>query len=174
MELRNNIFAYVFDWLCQHEGVDGQKALARRTKISENTLTNILNGKTKVSDKTLHKLNAGFNGMFNMQYLRGVDSTHMFVDDLLNNPAASRVPYLQNDEKEKAANPSFDENAAHDNLIEILARTIRGVDDLRIQLQQELAEVRALKDELRQLAHHPVVYMSDEQQCATAAEPKEK
>lgn len=169
MELKNRIFAYVFDWLCQNEGVDGQKDLSRRTKISENTLTNILNGKTKVSDKTLHKLNMGFNGMFNMQYLRGIDPFHMLVDDLLNDTAISRVPY--NDEKEKAANPPYDEKAARDNLIEILARTIRGVDDLRVQLQQELAEVRALKEELRQLTHRPVVYMNNEQKYVSAAEP---
>lgn len=173
MELRNEIFAHVYDWLCQHKGVDGQKDLARRTGISENTLTNILNGKTKVSDKTLHKLNMGFEGIFNMQYLRGIDPLHMFVDDLINDPSISRVPYSQK-EKEKASNQSYDEKAVHENLIEILARTIRGVDDLRVQLQQELIEVRALKEELRKMVHRPVVYMNNEQKYISAAEPENK
>ena len=133
-----------------------QKDVASLMNTSETTISRNINaaGAGRVNTDFLIRLNEAVGNPFNIQYI--IDGSGALLA------------------KEKAANPSFDENAAHDNLIEILARTIRGVDDLRIQLQQELAEVRALKDELRQLAHHPVVYMSDEQQCATAAEPTEK
>ena len=160
MELRNRIFAHVFDWLCQNKGVDGQKDLARRTNISENTLTNILNGKTRVSDKTLHKLNMGFNGMFNMQYLRGIDPLHMLVDDF-NDQSISRVPY---NEKEKAANPSEDESAAQNNVLELYAQIVRRLDDTRMELHQELAEVRTIKADLQ---HEREALQSLTQQLST-------
>jgi hypothetical protein len=36
------------------------------------------------------------------------------------------------------------------NILELYARMIRGVDDLRIQLKEELAEVQSVKCELQQ------------------------
>ena len=40
------------------------------------------------------------------------------------------------------------------DILELYARMIRKLDDTRIELQKEIAEVRQLKDELRQAINH--------------------
>ena len=39
MELKNEIFAYVYDWLRMNGYVDGQKDLSAKTGINKNTIT---------------------------------------------------------------------------------------------------------------------------------------
>ena len=71
MKLKNEIFAHVLDWLVENRDVDGQKGLSQITGISQNTISRIMTGKVEPSDDTLRKLNDAFDGLFNMQYLRG-------------------------------------------------------------------------------------------------------
>mgnify|MGYP002513174718 CR=1 FL=1 len=80
MKLKNEIFAFVLDWLVKNKGVDGQKGLSQITGISQNTVSRIMTGKVEPSDDTLRKLNDAFGGIFNMNYLRGI-STVMFIED---------------------------------------------------------------------------------------------
>ena len=138
MERRNVIFSCVFDWLCQNKGVKGQKDLSERTGISENTLTNILKGKTSVSDQTLHKLNAGFGYIFNMQYLRGQDTLYMLADSQEKSYVLPPDPAPASKEKEEAA-----------SLIELAAKLIKEVESLRHELTEELAEVRAMRRQMQ-------------------------
>lgn len=84
MKLRSEIFATVLDWLVKNEYVKDQKELAEKIKISQNTISRIMTGKVEPKDETLRKLNAAFNYIFNMQYLRGEDCTHMLIEDLVN------------------------------------------------------------------------------------------
>ena len=56
-------------------------------------------------------------------------------------------------EIEKAANAPFDASAAYENMVEMYARMIRGVDDIRVELNTNLAEVRALKEDLHQAVY---------------------
>lgn len=44
--------------------------------------------------------------------------------------------------------------SAESDILELYARMIRKLDDTRIELQKEIAEVRQLKDELRQAINH--------------------
>ena len=76
-------------------------------------------------------MNDAFDGIFNMAYFRG-ESEHMIVEDIA-------------DAKQKAVSTSTDEPTA--NILELYAQMIRGLDDLRQQLKQELAEVQAMKQE---------------------------
>ena len=152
--VRNGLFAKAIDYLYKEGLVADQCELSKKTGITETSISRILNDRVKKpSDVTVRKLNEAFGNIFNPAYFRG-ENVYMLISDVVE---------AQQAEKEKAAIPPYDEKAAHNNLIEILARTIRGVDDLRVQLQQELAEVRALKEELRQLTHRPIVYMNNEQ-----------
>jgi uncharacterized coiled-coil DUF342 family protein len=45
--------------------------------------------------------------------------------------------------------PPTDEMSS--NILELYARMIRGVDDLRIQLKEQLSEVQTVKSELQQV-----------------------
>ena len=159
MERRNIIFSCVFDWLCQNKGVKGQKDLSDRTGISENTLTNILKGKTSVSDQTLHKLNAGFGYIFNMQYLRGQDTLYMLADSQEKSCLLPPEPAPASKEKEDAA-----------CLIELAAKLIKEVEALRHELQEELAEVRALRQQQvkeYQAPDYPssILHVAEPQKC---------
>ena len=133
-----------------------QRDVASLMNTSETTISRNISaaGAGRINTDFLIRFNEAVGKPFNIQYI--IDGSGTLLA------------------KEKAANSSYDESAAHENLIEILSRTIRGVDDLRVQLQQELIEVRALKEELQQLAHRTVVYMNNEQKYISAAEPENK
>lgn len=101
MRLRNEIFATVLDWLVKNEYVKDQKELAEKMKISQNTISRIMTDKVEPKDETLRKLNAAFNYIFNMQYLRGEDLTHMLIEDLVNE---RENQMLGNQDKQNEAN----------------------------------------------------------------------
>lgn len=157
MKLQNAIFAHVFDWLCREKYIDDQKALSKKTGISENTITNILKGKTDVSDRTLRKLNDGFGGIFNMQYLRGIDAYHMLISDFLDDIeyAASKAPYVSQVQEPASYEPKPTETENAASLIDLAASLIKEVEALRQQLVQEISENRALRAQLTQLLKNP-------------------
>ena len=146
MEPRNVVFVNIYDWLRKKEMVSGQKDLAEKTGISENTLSNILNGKTSVSDKSLHKLNAGFGFIFNPQYLRG-QSIYMLAEDAAYYAAHPEEAVIPEEEKEK---PQDEIPSWADTFIDILSKQVVENEALQRQLKAELAEVRTLRAELQQ------------------------
>ena len=194
MELKNEIFAYVYDWLRMNGYVNGQKDLSAKTGINKNTITNILNGITSVSDKTLHKLNAGFDYMFNMQYLRGLDQHHMLIDDLDNESSEHRAPYIKHQkmsenegtkqaiEKIKDIDPK-DLMAGVENLLQIATTQIKDNDELRRELRATIIEHQELNDKLQASIHklqdavHTLLsrpYPEIEQDILRVAENKEE
>ena len=156
MELRNEIFAYVYDWLRQNNMVYGQQDLAAKTGINKNTITNILKGITSVSDKTLLKLNAGFDYMFNMQYLRGLDPTRMLIDDLVAESPNDMAPYTNNKQKQQEQTiekineiDPKDLMAGVENLLQIAATQIKDNEELRRELQSSILENQELSEKLQ-------------------------
>ena len=125
MRLRNEIFASVLDWLVKNKGIDGQKGLSKVTGISQNTVSRIMTGKVEPSDDTLRKLNDTFGGIFNMQYLRGIDPYHM----LAVNAAACQSP--------------CDDNGT-DSLFRLATQIV-------VQLESLHRELRAEKEQTAQL-----------------------
>lgn len=81
MQLKCEIFAFVYEWLRKNKDVKDQNDLAVKTGIRPATVSAILNGKSEPNDKTLERLNDCFKGIFNMRYLHG-HSIIMFTDDL--------------------------------------------------------------------------------------------
>ena len=157
MELRNEIFIHVYDWLCHNRGVKGQLDLAQRTKISKNTITNILKGNTKVSDSTLRKLNEGFGGIFNMRYLRGQDPYHMTVEDLEGDTLTNIAPYVpkgvHQEQSDVPINPnapaSLDAGVEH--LLNLAGQIIKENEVLRRELQERIQELNAAIKELKKM-----------------------
>ena len=132
MRKRNNNFAEAFRWIKKNvEGVKYQKDLAARIGVSEDTITRIMRDQTEVTDDFLCKFNDSFNNVFNYQWLRGEDDSAMLdADRAKTNPHQSAAPAA--------------------DLFELYAQRVRLVDDLRVSLKEELAEVRALRTELQQ------------------------
>lgn len=82
MELRNRIFKVAFEWLCQNRNVKDQSDLARITGIGANTISLILNGKSKVSGATIRRLNEAFDNVFNIEWLMGDEFKPMLAADV--------------------------------------------------------------------------------------------
>ena len=82
MRLRNNIFAAAFDYLKRNKGIKTQKQLAQLMGVSEDTITRILKDRTEVTEDIITKLQTASGCIFNLQWLRGEDATHMLAKDL--------------------------------------------------------------------------------------------
>ena len=132
--LKNKLFISAVDWLIDHKKVENQKELAVVTKIQEPTLSNIRNDKKMVSDKTIRKLIESFPGLFNHDYFRG-QSVWMLMQDLMEEKAKTETP------KNVPSNVG--------DVMELYAQRVRLVDDLRQSLKEELAEVRAIKEDMQ-------------------------
>lgn len=133
MRLSNGLFAHAIDWIYANTDVKDQKTLAALTKITETTISRILNDRVnKPSEDTILKLNNAFGGIFNLSYFRG-ESTYLLMQDVID----ARM--------QKAVSPSIDEPTA--NIIELYASLIKDIEGIRQQLKEELAEVQQLKQE---------------------------
>ena len=128
MNQKNVIFANVYDWLRKENMIAGQKDLAKKTGITENTLTNILNGKTSVSDKTIHKLNEGFGFIFNPQYFRG-QSIHLLMED---------VAYYEQHPEEDISKPKQKEPDWMDAMLYRQTQQEKEMEELRRMLKATL------------------------------------
>jgi transcriptional regulator with XRE-family HTH domain len=164
MRLSNGLFAHAIDWIYANTEVKDQKTLAALTKISETTISRILNDRVKKpSEDSILRLNDAFGGIFNMAYFRG-ESDFLLVEDA----------------KQKAVSPSTDEPTA--NIIELYASLIQDIEKIRQQVKQELAEVQALKheyitarDDFRKaitMLHPALKYEIPNDQPRMAAEPE--
>jgi transcriptional regulator with XRE-family HTH domain len=81
-KLKNELFRVAVDYLFNEKKVGSQKELAEKIGITEPSLSRVMNGGRTVSDKTLHKMNEAFGGIFNMAYFRGEDPQCMLMEDL--------------------------------------------------------------------------------------------
>jgi transcriptional regulator with XRE-family HTH domain len=88
MRLRNNLFAAAFDYLKREKGIKTQKRLAELMGVSEDTITRILKDRCEVTEDIITKLQTASGCIFNLQWLRGEDSTHMLIEDMVNEPPA--------------------------------------------------------------------------------------
>ena len=118
----------VYDHLRQNFGIHTKTGFAEAVKYGRTSMSAAMNGKEEYLTDDLFENICEAYPVFNLEYLlTGVGKLIV--------------------EKEKAAAPSPDESTA--NLIELYAQRIRLVDDLRQSLKEELAEVRAIKEDMQ-------------------------
>ena len=135
MRLRNNIFAAAFDYLKREKGIKTQKRLAELMGVSEDTITRILKDRCEVTEDIITKLQTASGCIFNLQWLRGEDSTYMLAKDMLS------VPEPQPIDQSSLVNAAI---AAKDETIGALRSQLA---DLRIQLVDKQNVIDA-KDQL--------------------------
>ena len=135
----NQVYRHLF----AHFGIDSQIALAKAIGVQRTALSAAMNGnEAYLTDNLFTKICAAFPNVFNLEYLKtGVGTLLTMEED------------SKSSEIEKAAKPSSDDSAAMNNILEMYARMIRGVDDLRVELNTNLAEVKALKEDLHQAVY---------------------
>ena len=130
----------VYEHLRQHFGIHTKTDLAKELKYGRTSFSAAINGKEEyLTDELFEAVCDRYEGVFNLNYL-------------LNGEGELLTPEedVKSSEIEKAVKPSTDDSAAMNNILEMYARMIRGVDDLRVELNTNLAEVRALKEDLHQ------------------------
>lgn len=149
MELRNKIFRAAFEWLCQNKDVKGQADLARRTGIGENTISNILNGKNQVRDRTIRRLNEAFDNVFNIQWLRGEDTKYMLAADVPQGQIEGETP-TKIYTPEQAFSVALD---AKQETIEAMRKEIFAKEQVISMLRAKITEL-----ESKALENHPHSY----------------
>ena len=126
----------VYEHVRRHFPIHTQTDFADSLKYNRAYISSAMHGNEKnLTDKLFTNICEAYPGVFNLDYL-------------LNGTGDLLTPQedAKSSEIEQSAMPSHDESIA--NLLELYAQRIRLVDDLRQSLKEELAELRALKDEL--------------------------
>jgi transcriptional regulator with XRE-family HTH domain len=133
----------VFEHLRKFFGIHTQTDFAVALKYSRVYISSALNGNEKnLTDKLFENICEAYPGVFNLNYLLNGEGELLTPEE-----------EVKSSEIEKAAKPSSDDSAAMNNILEMYARMIRGVDDLRVELNTNLAEVKALKEDLHQAVY---------------------
>lgn len=137
MNERQKRLKEVYEYLRANYGIHTQEDFANSLHKSRNAITLALNGNEKyLTGKLFKSIREAYPGIFNLNYLMTGEGTLLAMSD------------HEPEKQERADTPPTDEMSA--NILELYARMIRGVDDLRIQLKEELAEVQSVKCELQQ------------------------
>jgi transcriptional regulator with XRE-family HTH domain len=143
MRLRNNIFAAAFDYLKREKGIKTQKRLAELMCVSEDTITRILKDRCEVTEDIITKLQTASGCIFNLQWLRGEDSTCMLAKDMLS------VPEPQPIDQSSLVNAAI---AAKDETIDSLKSRIadlqRTISDKEEIIKAREARIVALERQL--------------------------
>ena len=139
MKTKKERIQAVYAHLRAYHGIHTQTELAAALHVTQPVMSAAINGNESYLTKNLFmKVCAAFPGVFNLDFLLTGEG------DLLTPEEDVKSSELAN----TASNQTV-----IDNLIEMLSRTIRESDDLRVELKQQLAEVRAAKEDL-----HTAVY----------------
>ncbi len=138
-ERLNEVYEYVRNHFPIHTQVD----FAEKLKYHRTYISSAMHGNEKnLTDKLFTNICEAFPGVFNLDYLLNGTGTLLTMEE-----------DAKSSEIQKAAKPSSDDSAAMSNMLEMYARMIRGVDDLRVELKNNLAEVKALKEDLHQAVY---------------------
>ena len=146
MRLRNNIFAAAFDYLKRNKGIKTQKQLAQLMGVSEDTITRILKDRTEVTEDIITKLQTASGCIFNLQWLRGEDATHMLAQDLADD-VDNVVPQQGMPDPSSMVNALL---AKSDETISALKSVIKTKDEQIADLRRELEDKR---DHIETLKH---------------------
>lgn len=120
----------VYEYVREHFPIHTQSDFADVLKYNRAYISSAMHGNEKnLTDKLFRNICEAFPGVFNLDYLLTGDGT-----------------LLMGDHPEKEIPPSADQMTA--NILEMYARMIRGVDDLRVQLKDQLAEIQTVRSEL--------------------------
>lgn len=140
----------VYKHLYAHNKVKSQKDFAEVLGVQRTGLSAALNGsKINLTKNLFMKICATYPGIFNIQYLWNGEGSLLMNEQ----------PTPASKEKEDAA-----------CLIELAAKLIKEVEALRHELQEELAEVRALRQQQvkeYQVPDYPssILHVAEPQKC---------
>lgn len=154
---RNNNFAAAFDYLRRNLGITTQGELAKRMGVNKDTITNILNYYTPVTEDKISKLMAAFEGVFNLQYLRGESDT-MLAEDVTKAPADIVTPVAEPAAPTAIPEPYASIIAAKDDTIMFLRHQLQKLEERAdrelANKDAHIADLEKNLEDLRQTIRH--------------------
>lgn len=154
---RNNNFAAAFDYLRRNLGITTQGELAKRMGVNKDTITNILNYYTPVTEDKISKLMAAFEGVFNLQYLRGESDT-MLAGDVTKAPADIVTPVAEPTAPTAIPEPYASIIAAKDDTIMFLRHQLQKLEERAdrelANKDAHIADLEKNLEDLRQTIRH--------------------
>lgn len=127
----------VYKHLFAHHGITSQKAMAEHLGMQRTGLSAAMNGsKANLTDSLFKKICASWPGVFVLDYLLTGEGNLLTPEEEY---ASAKI---------EQGSIMFEEQ--QNNILELYARMIRGVDDLRQQIKIELADLQKAKSDLQQ------------------------
>ena len=127
-ERLNDVYKHLF----AHHGVTSQKAMAEHLGMQRTGLSAAMNGsKANLTDSLFKKICAAWPGVFVLDYLLTGEGNLLTPE-------------------EEFTSAKIEQTEQNNNILELYARMIRGIDDLRQEMKKELCDIQNLKTELQQ------------------------
>lgn len=127
----------VYDYIHNNFNIHTKGDFADSIKYARAYVSSAMNGNERyLTDKLFRNICEAYPGVFDLDYLLTGDGTLLAMNE------------QETEQTERKVTPATDEMTA--NTLEMYARMIRGVDDLRLQLQKQMEEVQSVKAELQQ------------------------
>ena len=131
----------VYEHLHNYHGIHTKKEFADILKYARAYISSALNGNEKnLTDKLFTNICEAFPGIFNLEYFLSGEGMLLTAEE------DARVSEVE----QRVNQPPADLSGQYANMLELYARMIRGIDDLRQSLKEELAAVQTLKADLTQ------------------------
>lgn len=127
----------VYEYVRSHFPVHTKNDFADKLKYHRTYISSAMHGNEKyLTDKLFTNICEAYPGVFNLDYLlNGTGDLLTPQEDVV----ASEIEQM----------PRQRNNNTNADLLELYAQRIRLVDDLRQSLKEELAEVRAIKEDMQ-------------------------
>ena len=141
----NTPFLSVFDWMKKYKRLN-QEQLSLLLGTTGSRISEYKSGRKIVTEELKKSIINAADGKIHAPYLEG-KSKYMLVENVPSDELNAHIDARNPDYTQLVEDIKEKESA---NMLELYAHMIRSLDDLRIELKNELAEIRTIKSELQQ------------------------
>ena len=141
----NTPFLSVFDWMKKYKRLN-QEQLSVLLGTTGSRISEYKSGRKIVTEELKKSIINAAGGKIYAPYLEG-KSKYMLVENVPSDELNAHIDVRNPDYIQLVEDIKEKESA---NMLELYAHMIRSLDDLRIELKNELAEIRTIKSELQQ------------------------
>lgn len=141
----NMPFLSVFDWMKKYKRLN-QEQLSLLLGTTGSRISEYKSGRKIVTEELKKSIINAAEGKIHAPYLEG-KSKYMLVENVPSDELNAHIDARNPDYTQLVKDIKEKESA---NMLELYAHMIRSLDDLRLELKNELAEIRTIKSELQQ------------------------
>lgn len=138
-------FLSVFDWMKKYKRLN-QEQLSLLLGTTGSRISEYKSGRKIVTEELKKSIINAAEGKIHAPFLEG-KSKYMLVENVPSDELNANIDFCNPDYTQLVEDIKDKESA---NMLELYAHMIRTLDDLRIEIKNELAEIRTIKSELQQ------------------------